>query len=299
MTHEIRLAIVGVVVTWRHSRRATGLLSTGMDVASAGRKRPTWCVELPLLIAGYVAFGLARGRIVRGEQLATSNALCVQRVEQVLRLSVEHPLNRAILAHPSAIYLTGYFYRLCLITLPVILVWLYVCWPGHYRYLRTVLVVMTLLDLPLVWLFPVSPPRFAQNGIVDHVGTYEFLGGGALRDPSAGLNLFAAMPSTHIAWTSWCAYAAWSVLRRHSPRWAWSAWLYPLLVAVDVLTTGNHYELDILCGVAVLALAIGLTTSIVYLTGSSGGADNSTTPSAGPEPPGHGDTIDRNDSQSW
>ena len=188
----------------------------------AQQKRPAWFLEVPLLLVGYVVFGFVRGRIDRGEQLATGNALIVQGIEQNLHLAVEYPINQAMLGPPFAIYLTGYFYRLCLIAVPIVLVWLYASWPGYYRYLRTVLVVTTLLDLPLVWIFPESPPRFAQDGIVDYVATYDILGGGSLRDPQSGLNLLAAMPSMHIAWTSWCAYAVWSVLRqrRHeAPGW--------------------------------------------------------------------------------
>jgi hypothetical protein len=80
---------------------------------------------------------------------------------------VKCPLNHAMLEHPAAIYLTDYFYRLCIIAVPAILAWLYVSWPARSRYPRTVLVVLTLLDLPLVWLFPESPPQFAQTGTTE------------------------------------------------------------------------------------------------------------------------------------
>ena len=86
-------------------------------------KRPAWYLEIPLLVVGYLAFGLARGRIDRGEQLATGNAQIIQGLEQHLHIAVETPLNQAILAYPFAIHLTGYFYRLCVIAVPVILVW--------------------------------------------------------------------------------------------------------------------------------------------------------------------------------
>jgi membrane-associated phospholipid phosphatase len=141
---------------------------------------------------------------------------------------------------------------------------------------------MTLLDLPLVWLFPVSPPRFAQTGIVDYVASYGILGGGALRDPQSGLNLFAAMPSMHIAWTSWCAYAAWFVLRQRNPWAACLVWLYPILTAFDVLVTGHHYTLDIVGGVMLLALAIALTRWMTALRRSFTGA-NSKKPGQDPE----------------
>ena len=163
-----------------------------------------------------------------------------------------------MLAHPFAIYVTGYFYRLCLMAVPAILVWLYISRPARYRHLRTVLVLTTLLDLPLVWLYPEAPPRFALNGIVDYMASYDILSGAASRDPRPGLNLLAAMPSMHIAWTTWCAYAVWSALRRQRPRGAWLSWLLPLVTAFVVLATGHHYVLDILAGMTVVAITIQL-----------------------------------------
>lgn len=233
-----------------------------MALSRVQRTRPTWYLEVALLVGGYVGFGLVRAAIDRGEPAATSNARLVQDLERAVHIAVEYPLNHALLAHPVPLYLTGYFYRLCLIAVPVTLLWLYVRRPARYRDLRTVLVVMTLLDLPLVWLFSEAPPRFAQNGIVDYVATYDILFGATLRDPRAGLNLLAAMPSMHVAWTTWCAWAAWSVLRQRRPRAAWFAWLYPLLTAFVVLATGHHYVLDVLAGLALVAITIPLSTRI-------------------------------------
>jgi membrane-associated phospholipid phosphatase len=222
-------------------------------------ERPAWYLELPLLAGGYFAFGLVRAGIDRGDPAATDNAELIQRLERTLRIAVEYPINHAMLGHPVAIYLTGYFYRLCLIAVPVILIWLYVRRPARYRHLRTVLVVTTVLDLPLVWLFPESPPRFAQIGIVDHMATYDILYGAAARTPRPGVNLLAAMPSMHVAWTTWCAFAVWSVLCQRHPRAAWLAWLLPLLTAFVVLATGHHYVLDIVAGVALVAISALLT----------------------------------------
>jgi hypothetical protein len=224
-----------------------------MSLLRLKHKRPAWYLEAVLLIGGYFAFGLARAALDRGDPAATSNALLVQSWEQTLRIAVEYPLNHAMLAHPAAIHLTGYFYRLCVLAVPAVLIWLYVAWPERYRHLRTVLVVTMLLDLPLVWLIPESPPRFALNGIVDYMATYDILFAGAARTPRPGVNLLAAMPSMHIAWTTWCAYAAWSVLRKHV------VWLFPVLTAFVVLATGHHYVLDVVAGMALVAIAIRLT----------------------------------------
>lgn len=222
-------------------------------------KRSKWYLEVLLMVGGYLAFGLARAAVDRGDPTATSNALQVQRLEQILHIAIEGPLNQAMLAHPTAIHLTGYFYRLSVLAVPVILIWLYITRRSQYGHLRTVLVVMMALDILLVWLYPEAPPRFAQPGIVDYMATYDILGGAASRVPRPGVNLLAAMPSMHVAWTAWCACAVWSALRHQAPRAAWLAWLYPLLTAFIVLVTGHHYVLDILASAALVALSIGLT----------------------------------------
>jgi hypothetical protein len=214
--------------------------------------RTKWYFEVLLLGAGYFAFGLARAAVDRGDPAATINALRVQRLEEVLHLAIERPLNHAILAHPAAIQATGYFYRLSVLAVPVVLVWLYLARRSHYGRLRTVLIVMMVLDVLLVWAFPEAPPRFAQPGIVDHMAAHDILGGAAARVPRPGVNLLAAMPSMHVAWTTWCAYAVWSAFRYRA------AWLYPALTAFVVLVTGHHYVLDVVAGVALVAVAIGV-----------------------------------------
>lgn len=120
------------------------------------------------------------------------------------------------------------------------------------------LVVVTLLDLPLVLLFPESPPRFAQASVVDYMATRDILFSGGSRDPHVVVNLLAAMPSMHVAWTTWCGYAGWTVLRSHRPGLARSAWLLPLLTAVVVVLTGHHYVLDVLAGVLLVAVVAWL-----------------------------------------
>jgi membrane-associated phospholipid phosphatase len=238
-----------------------------MSLLRLRRKRPAWYIEVPLLVGGYIVFGLVRAVIDRGDPAATNNALLVQRLEQTFRIAVEYPLNHAMLAQPAAIYLVGYFYRLCVLAVPAILIWLYLARSDRYRQLRTVLVVMMLLGLAIVGLFPEAPPRFAQNGIVDHMATHDILGAAASRTPHWTVNLLAAMPSMHIAWTTWCAYAAWSVLRPRSPRGAWLVWLFPFLTAFVVLATGHHYVLDILAGLALVAIAIQLTKWLAHRRG--------------------------------
>jgi membrane-associated phospholipid phosphatase len=75
-----------------------------------------------------------------------------------------------------------------------------------------------------------------NNGVMEHIS-----------DP------FAAMPSLHIAWATWCSVALWPLLRR---RWQRSLLVgYPFLTAFTVLATGTHWLLDLVAGGAALAMA--------------------------------------------
>lgn len=221
-----------------------------------------WYVEFPLIVAGYLVFGLVRAALDPGAPAATNTAAAVLHLEQALGIDVEHSLNHALLGQPFWIHLTGYFYRLCVLAVPVLLVWLYVASRENYGRLRTVLVVITLLDLLFVWLVPESPPRIAEPGIVDHMADHDILGAAASRAHSQTQNISGAMPSMHVAWTTWCALAAFTLLRRRHPRAAWLAWLFPAAVALVVLVTGHHFVLDIVAGVALLAAVAWLTWSV-------------------------------------
>jgi hypothetical protein len=66
-------------------------------------------------------------------------------------------------------------------------------------------------------------------------------------------NQYAAMPSLHIGWATWCAIAVWPLLRN---RWAKAAVLiYPAVTLFTIVVTANHYWIDGAGGL--LAFGIG------------------------------------------
>jgi hypothetical protein len=71
-------------------------------------------------------------------------------------------------------------------------------------------------------------------------------------------NQYAAMPSLHIGWATWCAIAVWPLLRN---RWAKAGvLLYPALTLFTIVVTGNHYWVDGVGGLVAFGLGalIGL-----------------------------------------
>lgn len=100
------------------------------------------------------------------------------------------------------------------------------------------------------------PSRFRGRGEFGFVDTLAEYGGpwSFDSDTMASIsNQYAAMPSLHIGWSTWCAIAVWPLLKR---RWTKAAvLLYPATTLFCIVVTGNHYWLDGVGGL--LAFAIG------------------------------------------
>jgi hypothetical protein len=74
-------------------------------------------------------------------------------------------------------------------------------------------------------------------------------------------NQYAAMPSLHVGWALWCGVMLWRFGGRRWTRVAGVA--YPLLTAIVVMGTANHYSLDAVAGVAVMGAGFLLAPSVV------------------------------------
>jgi membrane-associated phospholipid phosphatase len=185
---------------------------------------------------------------------ATANAVDLQSVERAHHLNFELRANQWLTGHPALIQPAVYYYRLYYVVIISVLVWVFARHRDVYVKVRRILVAMTMIVLPVFWALPTSPPRFALPGIVDVVAQHDILGAHASREN--GQNLYSSMPSMHVGWSLWCAYAVWYALRGPHPRLALLPWIFPLGMAAVVLTTGNHYVLDIAGSVALLAISI-------------------------------------------
>jgi diacylglycerol O-acyltransferase / wax synthase len=111
------------------------------------------------------------------------------------------------------------------------------------------------LGFVVFWLLPVAPPRLL-HGFNDVVASTHAFGSWHTGALASAANQLAAMPSLHISWAAWCTVALWRASARPAVRVLWLA--YPCLTAFAVLATGNHFVLDIVGGLLVLALSLAL-----------------------------------------
>jgi hypothetical protein len=222
-------------------------------------RRPA--IELAGLVAGVALFSWLHNLAGTDVGLATANAHALQSAERALGLDVEVAANHWLSGSSSLTLAAVWYYRLYYLPLAGVLLWMIFRHPGAYRGVRDTLIVMAALALLLFWLFPVSPPRFALPGIIDVVAEHDVIGGAASRDLTNGQNHFSAFPSLHVGWSALSAYAAWSVWRDRHPRLALLAWLFPAGMVAVVITTGNHYVLDVAGSALLLAIAIAVATA--------------------------------------
>jgi hypothetical protein len=208
--------------------------------------------ELVLIATLAVIYEVIGRSMVQAGAAASSHALLIVHAEQALGIFREHAVQTAVLGSGDTVTdaFNAYYGGTHFLIPALVLAWLLFRHPGHYGRARTALAGITGLAFVCFWLFPVAPPRLlpAHYGIVDTLVTPDGSGHfDSMLLNSAG-DVYASMPSLHVAWAVWCTLALWPVLRR---RWLRAlAVAYPLTTTLVVVATGNHYFLDAVAGTA-------------------------------------------------
>lgn len=179
--------------------------------------------------------------------VALQNGLDVLSAERWLHIDMEHVANQWLATHETTSTLLVWWYQYSHISgTMAVLTCCYLWFPQIYRSARNSLVLTNCVGMLVFVLLPVMPPRLLPGaGYVDSVAVAGFghSHGGPV-EPAQ----FAAMPSLHLAWATWVAIVAFAMLRSQSKRGL--VFIYPTLTGISVVTTANHYVLDVVAGVA-------------------------------------------------
>lgn len=214
--------------------------------------------ELATVGAGYFGYALVRLAIHADRHTAFAHAAQLAQAERHLQLRIEPWLNGLAAAHPPLAEAAGYYYGLLhFIITPLVLAWLYLRRPAAFGRLRSALVLTTTAANVVFWAWPVAPPRLSEPGMTDILVTHDILGAANPHGATSLVNLYAAMPSLHVAWAAWCTTA---IVITSRTRWRHLAWLYPAATTLVVLASANHFLLDAVGGLAVTGLGM-LATS--------------------------------------
>jgi len=213
-----------------------------------------------LLELGFVAAAVACYLVVRAYTAdrtaeAVSNAQGLLARERQLGVDWEHQVQDATMSVPglseffTQFYIWGY-----LPTLIVVTIWLYVRHRESYRTLRTALLASGVAGLAAYAFYPCAPPWIADAGFTDTVTEGPFL---SVARPPDITNHLGAFPSFHVGWVILAGIVVFSATRSRLVRAL--CVLHPAAMSYAVVSTGNHWVLDIPAGVllAVVGLVAG------------------------------------------
>ena len=216
--------------------------------------------QLAVVLGAVGAYEAARLAMEPNWSQAFANANRVESVEQVLGFAWEQSLQRAFLALPNVVAAFNLFYFIghFLIT-AIFFFWLYHRSRDGFRSFRDGFLAATAIAVVIHWLYPTAPPRLAGVGLKD---TLLLLSGIDIGSPnsSAISNPVAAVPSLHAAYAlgvgiGMIRYARFLLLRVAGA-------IYPPLVVLTIVVTGNHFVLDAVAGMAVLGVGFWLARAL-------------------------------------
>lgn len=212
--------------------------------------------QLAVVLGAFGAYEAARLAMEPNWAQAFTNANRILSAEEVLGFAWEQSLQRAFLALPDVVHALNIFYFVGhFLFTAIFFVWLYRRSRAGFRSFRDGFLVATAIAVVIHWLYPTAPPRLVENGLED---TLLVLSGIDIGSPtsSALSNPVAAVPSLHAAYALGVGIGMIRYGRSHIVALAGA--IYPPLVVLTIVVTGNHFLLDAIAGVAVLAIGFWL-----------------------------------------
>lgn len=212
-------------------------------------------LQIALMVAAALVYFGVRGLTEGNVSEAVARGDAVLRFERALGIAIEESLQNAVLGSEVLTTLSNWVY--IWLHWPVIaltLIWLHRSHRRGYVLLRNAMFVSGAIGLVIFALFPVAPPRHLPDQFVDTVT--ELSRSYRVLQPPQLINEYAAVPSLHVGWNLLIGI----FLVRYSRHAAVRVFgvISPVLMAVAVVTTANHYVID------------GVLGSVVALVGLAG-----------------------------
>lgn len=212
--------------------------------------------QIVVLAAGWQLYRYGRFLVRDQRTEALANATDVLAFERRTWLFVEPRIQQLALETRAVMDVLNSYYVYTHIFVTVgCLVWLYVGWPAAYRSCRRVLCGVMALGLLAHAAYPLAPPRLVPASTM--VDTLAIYGPTVYSDDQFAsiTNQFAAMPSFHVGWA---ALVAFYVIAHARTPFRWLVLAHPLIMAVAVMATANHYLVDALAGAALVLVGIAV-----------------------------------------
>jgi hypothetical protein len=212
-----------------------------------------------IALVAFLLFGYDRiASVVNArESAAMRHGWELWRLEHVLHIAIELPLNGVVAAHRMLGQGMALYYDFAhgIVTFGV-LASLYVFRAQLYRPARNALMLINGVALVVFVLLPVAPPRLLSGaGFVDVVVASHTVGSWEAGDSSLSQHVdrFASVPSLHVAWAVWVLRCVMASSSSRALRLLASG--HVILTVGLVVVTGNHYIVDVLAGAALAEVA--------------------------------------------
>jgi hypothetical protein len=210
--------------------------------------------EAVLLATMFGVYSLGRQVAAKHTGSAFDHAREVLSLQRWLHLPNEAAIQHAALQLPHLVEGANLYYASVHAPLTgAVLLWLSIWRPKAYPHVRWTIVAVTGLALVGHIAFPLAPPRmmpgFVDTGLKFGQSVYGPQNSGGVA------NQFAAMPSLHVGWA---ALIALSMILITRTKWRWLWLLHPIITFGVVVVTANHYWLDGIVVLILLAISLPL-----------------------------------------
>jgi hypothetical protein len=214
-------------------------------------------VQILLLVGLAEVYRLLRRVIPTDWPLAIANAHQVMRLEQVTHFAWERGIQDWFLRFPDLIRAMNWFYLSSHFAVTLaFFIWLYWRDRDGFSIFRDGFLLATAIALIIHWRFPTAPPRLAEAGIKDTIDLYSGVNIGRPHHERFS-NPVAAVPSLHFGWA--LALGVGVVLYARNALLRTAGVVYPALVMLTIVVTGNHFIFDALTGALVMAVGFAAT----------------------------------------
>ncbi|MFC5178598.1 phosphatase PAP2 family protein [Nocardioides taihuensis] len=224
-----------------------------VERSAHARSRLRWVViQAAIVAAGITVYFRVRHLTEGSEAAAVDHAHDLVAFERATGLYFEQPLQSFVAPSEDLVTLANWVYIWG--HWPVILVTMaWLVWHHQHEFvrLRDAMLISGGIGMLVFALYPVAPPRLADLGLVDTVtqrsDAYRVL------QPPAFTNQYAALPSLHIGWDLLIGIAIISAASTVLLRAVGVA--LPVLMALAVVATANHFVVDVVAGVALVLVS--------------------------------------------
>lgn len=214
-------------------------------------------LQFAIWMGFYAVYQVARGAADRSVSAAFENGREIIEFQHQTGSLIELPLQHLVEGSAFLIAATSYTYWLSqFAVVGVTLLWVYFRHHERFADFRNWLIAANLVGLIGYVLLPTAPPRmFPEWGFTDVLAEHASL------THDSGLiafsaNPYAAMPSLHAMDALIVSIVMVGLVRNTVARLMWALWAP--WVWFTVMSTGNHYWLDVAAGVMIALVTAGV-----------------------------------------